>query len=247
MSDEKQEILIPTDGTREVAPPPTPMEILDKMSREGVDPQALQVMSDLAERWRDRDAVDAFSRAFTAFHEALPTLVAETKGQIKKQGVVIIEWMYDKLPVLARKVRPVLKQFGLSFSFDSDYRDGGYFATAELRHVLGHSIKAHSFCPVDSGARTSVMHAHTAAESNAKRRALIDVLGVTPEGEPDENTQELMTPDQVIEITDLLNESGANRDKFFEHFGIDKVEDLWQTTYPEARKMLIAKKNARAK
>jgi len=222
---------------------PTPMEILAGAVTEGkLDAGALQVIAELAWKDQDRQAVRAFNEAFTAFHEALPTLINETRGEIRKQGVVIVSWMYDKLPVLARKVRPVAQQFGLSFSFDTHFEAGVYEATATLRHVLGHSVQARSTCPVDAGNRMSLAHAHTAAESNAKRRALIDVLGVTPQDEPDENTPaDLVTEDQARELDTLIASSGASLGKFLHVFDVETTEQMPARKFAAAKQMLIEK------
>ncbi len=224
--------------------PRTPMEILDRMSIEGVDPAALQVVADLAWKQQDRDAVTAFNVAFVRFHELLPTLVNETQGVIKKQGVVIISWMYDKMPVLARKVRPVLQLCGFVVSFDSKHEGGMIEGEATLRHVRGHSTSARAFCPVGSSNGMSPQHAITAAESNAKRRALIDVLGITPVDEPDENSTEDVGPiteAQAADLEAMIEEVGASLGRFLSYYGIESVAVLPSNQFAGAVQMLREK------
>lgn len=238
MSDEKQEILIPADGSivdataapRQVAP--SPAQILAKGIDEGkLDADGIRAMTELVATQREWDSVTAFNEALAQFHANCPELINETQGKIKtKDGVkVVLSWMYTKLNKLAAKVRPFLKPLGLSFSFDEAIGDGIVTASCTLRHVLGHSVTAHASCPTGSTNRMSPAHAHTAAGNNAKRRALIDVLGVTPVDEPDENSTEDVGPiseKQAADLDAMISESGASLGKFLLVFDIEKVADL---------------------
>ncbi len=92
----------------------------------------------------------------------------------------------------------------------------------------------------------SPAHAFTAAESNAKRRAMIDVLGITPVDEPDENTPEDCGPisdKQAADLDAMIEESGASLGRFLSYYGIERVEDLPSNRYAEAIQMLKDRMN----
>ena len=223
----------------------TPMAIYANAVAEGKMPaDALRVIAELAWKDQDRQAVRAFNEALAAFHEACPPIKAETYGKIMdREGVkIVVDWWYTKLPKLAAQVRPVLKEFGFTFSFDTKLDGGVIEGSCTLKHVLGHEQTSRSYCPTESSNRTSPAHKWTAAESNAKRRALIDVLGVTPQDEPDENTPaDLVTEDQARELDTLIASSGASLGKFLHVFDVETTEQMPARKFAAAKQMLIEK------
>lgn len=224
-------------------PAPSPAQILAEGIRTGnLNADGIRAMTELVATQRAWDAETAFNRDFAAMKEEIPTLVGDTLGEIKKDGVVVFSWWYDKLPVLMKKVAPFLQRHGFSVSFDANHEGGVIHGACTLRHVLGHSETRRAAAPVGTSNRSSPAHAFIGAQTTAKRLALIAVLGVTPQEEPDENDPgDLISEEQAMELETLIKSSGASKGRFIGYFKIEKVDDLPVKRFAEAKQMLIDK------
>lgn len=89
------------------------------------------------------------------------------------------------------------------------------------------------------------------AQSYAMKYALLKTFGLET-GENEEGRQEdfkqkrenkqILTKEQSEQLNNLLDETEANRPKFFSYFGVTKTEELSQGQYVQAFNMLKAKK-----
>lgn len=153
----------------------------------GINPDGLAKLLDLQERVLQRHAEAAFNEAMQAFQSACPPIVHDRTADAGKY-----KYTYATLSHIAATIAPLLRELGLSYSFDADFvsetidMGNGKFvertsirATCTVHHVAGHSRKATFQAPIDKGASMNVMQQSASALSYARRYALQLALGIT--------------------------------------------------------------------
>lgn len=125
---------------------------------------------------------------------------------------------YASLPHLVRELQAPLAAKGFSFAWDSDVSENGQTLTATfiLRHVRGHEERNHFTAPTTSNAGMSPQQKYGAAESYAKRRAMLNGLGIVTEEdggaaiEEKEKDHEKVSADQVATLAAIVEEMGGD-------------------------------------
>lgn len=210
----------------------------------GVPVEALEKLVALHERVADRAAAAEFNRAMAEFQTTCPpipkestaTIVSETKG-------TKFSYSYAELDTIAETVRPHLHKLGLSYSWDSEVNEATVTCTCTLRHANGHSITAKFAAPVDSAARMNATQRHAAALSYARRQSLVQVLGLTTtEPDPDGDSGEVVSADQVSNLESLIQEVKADRVRFLKYLGVSSLCDVRASRYASAVVALEAKR-----
>lgn len=246
MADDK----IATRDTDEALARPTEVQqmhaLISAAVDKGTDPEALERLFALHERVAERGARKAFIAAKAAFQAECPPITKATTANIR-QG---FSYSYAELDHIVRTIMPSLARHGLAFSWDSKTDGDTLIATCILSHADGHSESASFTCP--TSAKTHAMSGPqqvAAANTFARRQSLVQVLGLTTT-EPDHDGAEPMrgetiTESQAADIDALIDEVGADRKRFLDHFRVDSVESVRAADFGRAIKMLEAKRQQR--
>lgn len=201
------------------------------------DVQKLEKMMDLQERWEDRLASKAFNEAVAKFQDEVPTVIKDKKGahDIK----------YAPLDTIMKTIQPALSANGLSVRFSTTMQDSAIRAVCTVSHVSGHSEASEITVPVDAAMSANSSQKMGSANSYAKRYALSNALNLAfAETDNDANDlYERLNDDQVIEINDLLKESGADKARFLKWAGnVKSVEDIAKRKYYDCKAQLERKR-----
>jgi hypothetical protein len=217
-----------------------PMELI-RFALESKTPAAeLAQLVTLAEHVEERNARKAFFEALRKFQQECPPIKKNKTARITDEGRRSYSYELrgagrDRAPRESR----ILDANDLAYNFDTTVDDKGVLLTniCTLRHVLGHAERSSFTLPTSSESAMTAQQRFSAANNFAKRQTLANVLGISitgkevPDAEIDPAT---IDEDQAIQIEDLLRESGAPRQKFFEWLDVDSVVAIRLADYPRA-------------
>ena len=223
---------------------PTPLTVLQTAIESKVDPESLERLMALQERWEDRNAKKAFNAAFVGFQSEMPTVY---KG---RDGVKAKYASYDDI---FRIARPFLKKHGLSVSFSQEDTATEIKVVCRVMHEDGHSVETPFTLPKDTPLQTNagksvtnLAQAQGSANSYAKRYCLTNALNIIV-GDQDDDANAMNTPvetiteDQQQEIRDLLERSGADEGALLQWANANSIEEFPMIRYAKAVSSLKTK------
>jgi hypothetical protein len=193
------------------------------------DPDRLEKFLAVAERMEAAQARRSFVRAFHAAQQAMDGIVITKQGKIQyKQGAVI---KYAKYDDIARLIKPILREHGLTESYSYEYTESPPKVTCvmTLKHIDGHAetFRSVPLPMVDSsGGKTDVQGAGSIA-SYGKRFVIVPAFNLVTEDEDDDGSgqgvQPVIDQEQADEIERCLaiveeHESGGTK-RFFAWLG----------------------------
>src|SRR5690606_10327152 len=225
------------------------MGLLARAVEAGASVEALERLVALKERVDAEQARRAYFEALAAAQEEMPEVPKSRTAQIATRSGASYSYRYAALEDITRTIRPILRKHGLSYAWDVTQGENALVVACVLRHVDGHEERASFPVPVDSGARMSAAQANGAALTYGRRQSLVAVLGLTTADEdidgagdiPDNNR---ITPQQAADLDALIDEVGADRQRFLAWAGVERIEDLPADRYATAVRMLERRRGA---
>ncbi len=163
----------------------TPMGIMQRMARDPkLTVEKLERLIALNERMMDRTAASEFIAAYDAMVLDVP--VISKKGVIKnKSGAV--QSRYAKFEDIQRVIKPILKRFGFSLSYRTEWPDK---LVAEvvgvLTHSGGHMRESRFRSPADDSGGKNAIQGLGSANAYGRRYVTIDLLNIVCEGVDDD-------------------------------------------------------------
>lgn len=217
---------------------PTPMQLISQVvENPDFDVAKLEKMMDLQERWEDRKAERDFNAAIAAFQAEVPQIVRGRRGAH--------DIMYAPLDDILKTIQPLLTAEGLSVRFSTEMLDSKTLrAICTVSHISGHSEASEMTVPVDDKMVANSSQKMGSANSYAKRYALANALNLAfMENDNDAtNLHEKITEDQATFISDLIEETGADKRRFLKWLSVLAVEDIPAKYYEQAVAELEAKR-----
>jgi DNA-directed RNA polymerase subunit N (RpoN/RPB10) len=220
-------------------------KVIDKLSGPGAE-QAVVIMERLVAMQLDVNKLEAeqsFNRAFARFQATVPN-IPKTKHVDMRGGP---KWDYPPIDVVMDKIKPTLKDTGLSVSFTDvpPQQEGNYRKRCIIIHVSGHSRFGEFEAPPDNKNPVSDMHKAGGVDTYCCRRALLNVLGLVAvdaanDAENVSGDGQKITENQVRTLSALISEVAANEEKFLAwvsktfHAEIVTLEDIPANRYNDA-------------
>lgn len=202
-----------------------------------VDVESLERLVTMQQRIQDRLAAQEFAQAMAAFQRECPSIKKTSTAKIATRSGGSFSYTYADLDEIASVVNPILARHGLSYSFDSKLDKEFLTCICTVRHVNGHSVPSTFTLPTANESAMSAQQKVGAALTFAKRQSLSAALGITTSDE-DANVADanpaVISDDAVIEIDDLIGETGANRKRFLEFMGVESVGQIRAVDYQKA-------------
>ena len=211
----------------------TPMELISEAIRKDLDPDKLEKLMTLQERWVANQAKQSYRAALAGFQGDCP-LIPCTKKVKGRKGFF---YSYAPLDKIQQLVKPFLKEWGLSITFSTKLHSDGYItAFCTVSHINGHSEVSEFTCPVDPDMDVNNSQKMGSANSYAKRYALGNALNLAFEREDDDGNSAVdafITEDQVANIEALLTEVSADQSAMLEWIGAESIETIRAEKYKE--------------
>jgi hypothetical protein len=152
--------------------PPAPSQILAKAVESGVDPEGLEKLADLVERFEDREAKKAFHRALKGFQSDCPDIEHN-----KTAGSGNFSYSYADLAQIKKTIQPYLDEHGLSYSFDTEVDNGYMTILCHLSHDRGYTQTSRMTLPIDNGKMNNIQQ-FGSTDSYGRRYVLLNALGI---------------------------------------------------------------------
>jgi hypothetical protein len=196
--------------------------------------EQLTQLFDLKLRYEANEARKAFVEAMSAFRAVAPTIVKNGTGHNEKK--------YATLDNITKSINGKLAELGLSYGWVTEQTGPSITVHCDITHNLGHSLRTSlSAGPDASGSKNSIQ-AIGSTVTYLQRYTLLSALGLATGIIDDDGNgvgcSVTLSAEQVKELTDLLKESGANKQKFLEHFKSSSVELMSVTAFATAKAML---------
>lgn len=236
--------------------PDNPLAILQAALARGTDPEKLEKLMDLAERWKAERAAEEFATALNACQKLMPCVVKDRENTFTKSR-------YATLENVNTQIRPVYTQHGFSISYGTeDSRLADHIrVVCDLRHIGGHKERYHLDCPLDGagmkgGSNKSGAQAAGSTITYARRYLLLMIFNVTVADQDLDGNEQLdaITEADALSIEDQLTDKQVNRPKFIEWLdnagiciGEAAVSNIAQKHLPKVLDMLARKKAPGAK
>jgi hypothetical protein len=217
----------------------------------------LEKMLEMKERMEDR--ARAFAKeerewsAKKSYNEAMAACQLELPVVVKNKKNTHTNSIYADLAALEQQAMPIIHKHGFGVSFQPDgYNDKGELRLLwEIAHSAGHTKNGVGEIPVDgAGSQGKVNKTGTQAFGSTAtygRRYLLCMLFNISTGDDrdgnrvEEKPVEFITVDQINEIRELIEEVGADLEKFLAVGKISSLSEIRSVDFNDAVSMLKRK------
>lgn len=197
------------DKNLQVADDPA-FNLMQMVIQKGGDITSLEKIIDLQERVSKEHARKAFYDAMSIFQSSLPVIEKTGKasypiknGQGQKVGQV--EYDFAKLEDIAKAIRPLLLECGLSYRFEQKSESGRYKVICIVTHKDGHSEKTEMEAPADTSGKKNAIQQIASTISYLRRYTVTGALGIVVGGEDNDGVDAELT-DAVYMDVEKFNE-----------------------------------------
>lgn len=244
--------------TAEVVPVNDGATLMQVISRAASDPNTdvdkLERLLSMYERISAQQAKIAYSAALAELQPKLP--VIDRKGRIvvpaKPGSHDGHSTPYALWEDINEAIRPLLHDHGFALSFRiGQAQDGKITVTGVLSHRDGHQEETMITLMHDSSGSKNAVQAVGSSTSYGKRYTAMALLNITSRA-PNERDDDgdaadpsfWVSQDQVDELVALMEEVGADRDRFLNYLRVDTLARLPAKRFSGAVKALEAKRRA---
>jgi len=250
--------LVPAGKTPHVVPAGALADtaaLLDVIARAARDPdvnvEKMQQLFALKERIEAGAAKRAFYAALArAKGEFGPILKTRQVDYPHKDGQGRTNYKYEELADVGQVVDPVLSKHGLSYRHKSTQEANGKIrVTCILSHEDGYSEENSLEGLEDKSGQKNPNQAIASTVTYLQRYTLKEALGIGA-GRDDDGAatpaDELIDPDDVLYVEDLLRETNSDLAKFLETIGSPSVTEMRASQFKRAIALLNEKKRRAA-
>ncbi len=181
----------------DIAPVKQSDSVLAVISRAATDPNVdigkMERLLDMQERVLTRNAEMAFYAAMSELQDAMPTIKKE--GQIRVKGE--LRSRYARFEDILGQTKPLLKQYGFSVAFKSNFVDGQLEITGTLSHREGHHESTTMRLPFDDTGSKNNVQAIGSSVSYGKRYVYCMLLNINITEDDDDGTA--ADPENTVE------------------------------------------------
>jgi hypothetical protein len=151
----------------------------------GIDPERIEKMLELQERWEANEARKAFASDLAAFKgEAVEIIKRKQVDFQTAKGRT--QYKHAELFDVIEGVGPALSKHGFSWGWDMKQSDRWLEVTCVLRHRLGHCERVTLGGPPDESGGKNAIQAIMSTKTYLERHTLKAACGVAEKGEDDD-------------------------------------------------------------
>lgn len=216
----------PVPATTQAA---TPMLLLEKALESGADLDRLEKLMEMQQTWERNEARKAYVAAMAAFKADPPELHKNKTVAYGNTG-----YKHATLDHVAAEISKAMAPHGLSFTWDVDTSvPGTILVTCIVTHVQGHSERVSLPGAPDTSGSKNAIQATGSTVTYLQRYTLLAATGLAAKDQDDdgrgsEPVEYNITDEQAAEIDALFDEVGANKDRWYKHWGVEKTSDIKQ-------------------
>jgi len=214
-----------------------------------IDVSKLKELLAIRDREREREASTAFAMAMSEAQSQMEAVRRDCHNPQTKSK-------YASYQALDAAVRPVYTRHGFSLTFNTVPQSSHDFSrvTCLVMHKGGHSLLYEKDMPiVTQGPKGGDVMTRTHASMSADTYAMRDLLRMiwniaTVDDDGNAAGSEPITAAQLIELEKIIEQTGADLDKFCAYMGVSDLPMLPQRKFENAKAALrnVAKKAGRS-
>ncbi len=225
------------EKTKLMAITPTPMHLIEKAISIGVEPTQLKALMEMQSEWEDRQAKKAYVADMMTFKKSQPELY---KDKMVKAGAA--SYSHVSLDMAATIIGPKLAEHGFYHRWKTENSGEKTIVSCIVTHKKGHSEISTLEAKEDKSGNKNDVQAIGSTITYLERYTLLAVLGLAAKGQDDDALQlNAINHEEFVELQELMEESGADAQKFCETFGIAAVKNLRGRDFRNARMLLKQK------
>lgn len=207
------------------------------------DIEKLERMLQMKERMEKAESERQFNDAFAKCQREIPTVLKNKRNQQTNSN-------YADLAAVEAAVMPTVNAHGFSMRFfpTASPLENHYGVDCVVSHNGGHSETHHADVPSDGlglkgNANKTATHAFGSTMSYGRRYLLCMIWNIaTADNDGNGSThRKSITADQFIELQDLIEQSGADKDKFLLAYGAQSLEEFPLDKLTHAKQQLEKK------
>lgn len=222
-----------------------PMGMVYQLIAHGASVDAVERMIDMSERIAREKAKRAFDEAIAGAKAEIPPILknrvvdfTSSKGRTN--------YRHEDMGEIAKTVDPILAKFGLSYRFRTQTESKMVKVTCVVSHRDGHSEENSLTAGHDESGNKNSIQAVGSAITYLQRYTLKAALGLSASNDDDagkagQRPDDLLKPDQIEIIKDLIDKTGTEIEKFCEAFKVDAIGHLTVRDFDSACKSLQIK------
>ncbi len=172
----KQKIAAAVPATTE-APPPGPSQILALAVQSGADPEIIEKMLCLQERWEANEAKKQFVKAMAAFKQRAPAVLARDGEVDFKTSKGRTHYKHSTLGSIVTQTAALLGEHGLSVSWSTSQQEGQITVSCHVTHEAGHSECVTLTAPPDDSGNKNRIQQVGSTVTYLQRYTVLAVLG----------------------------------------------------------------------
>lgn len=219
----------------------TPMSLIQMAVQANADPDRLEKLMALQERWESNKAADAFSDSMAAFQAECPAVLKGREASFKGQKAYNFASLDDIMAV----IQPLLSKHGLTVGFSATIREGNIHVICRVRKGR-HVEESEASLPVPADMRVNDTQKAGAAISYAKRYALCAALNITVTDRDTDGAgldTQTITDEQAIVLSDMCDGlPDGTKDKMVAWLQVDSIYSIPAKRFNECKAMLKKKR-----
>lgn len=219
-----------------------PLAILAAAVERGADPDQLEKLLALQERYERNEAAKAYANALTAFQAKCPPIKKNREAKIVGQRTSY-SYNFASYDDVMAQIGGLLTECGIALSFSTTNQDKGIRVTLKIRHGT-HVDECTLDVPIPA-MNVNDTQRYGAALSYAKRYALCAALNIVVTNEDsDASDLDPITDEQARELEAFIDEHNIDAPAFLAWMGVEGVADIPATQHDKAWAGLRAKVKA---
>jgi len=243
-----------TDPPASLVPdrPAEPLDLIARAIEKGFDTEQLGKLMDLQERHQRQLAERAYAESMSAAQAAMPTVVRDAENTHTKAR-------YARLETVNHAIKPVFTRYGFSISFDTEQSPLAEHIRirADVSHAGGCTKSYRADIPLDGAgfkgnSNKTPTQATGSTFSYGRRYLTLLIFNVTVANEDNDGNREaeVVTPEQIAVINDLLKEceevgNPVNFGRFLHWLGVQQLDELPAGEFAKAVNELNAKRRVK--
>jgi hypothetical protein len=229
----------------------TPMDMIDRALVAGADPDTLEKLLALQERWEANQGRKAFDEAMASAKAEIPTIRKNrTVDFTSSKGRT--HYRHEDLAEIAATVNPILGKYGLSYRFKTtNAPNEPITVTCIITHRQGYFEETTLSGPRDDSGNKNAIQQVGSTLTYLQRMTLKAALGLAAAedddgAKSDAQHSDPISQEQVSKVLALIEATDTDIQKFCQYMGVEAVPEITTGNLPRALAMLEKKRRAQS-
>jgi len=191
----------------------SPLQVINNALSAGVNSDTMRALMQMQNEYEDRKARKAYVRAMAAFKKGCPKIYKNRKVSFENRDGKKTEYTHATLDHIVETVCPVMSEFGLSHTWETEQLEGGLIrVTCIVTHEEGHSEHTTLQSGRDDSGGKNNIQAVGSAVMYLQRYTFLAATGLAAQDMDDDGAaipSMRVTSDEAEQLTSILMDKGG--------------------------------------